>query len=172
MRKGREKRGIGGRILNIKYELGAGGAGLALQHFQSRKVAYPALKPRRQRGPMIGLQARELSVLSMAPVDPGSLLDNCFLWSYPPYMEVDMELSKKTTILFSPELYKQLSRLAKQKGVSLGELVRSACERQYGLVSREDRLEAVRNLAVLALPVGEVREMKEESVPKPQEIVR
>jgi len=82
-----------------------------------------------------------------------------------------MELSKKTTILFSPELYKQLSRLAKQKGVSLGELVRSACERQYGLVSKEDRLEAVRNLAGLALPVGEVREMKEESVPKPQEIV-
>lgn len=83
-----------------------------------------------------------------------------------------MELSKKTTILFSPEFYERLSRLAKQKGVSLGELVRSACERQYGLVSSEDRLEAVRSLAALALPVGEVGEMKKESVPKPQDLVR
>lgn len=82
-----------------------------------------------------------------------------------------MELSKKTTILFSPELYKRLYRLAKQKGVSIGELVRSACESQYGLAPRDDRLEAVRDLAALALPVGQVREMKEESVPKPQEIV-
>ena len=82
-----------------------------------------------------------------------------------------MELSKKTTILFSPELYERLCRLAKQKGVSLGELVRSACEKQYGLASREDRLEAVRSLASLSLPVGEVREMKEESVPKPQDLV-
>jgi predicted DNA-binding protein len=87
-------------------------------------------------------------------------------------MEVHMELSKKTTILFPPDLHERLSRLAAQKGVSLGELVRSACEKEYGIVSREDRIEAVRSLAGLALPVEDVAKMKQESVPKPEELLR
>jgi len=76
-----------------------------------------------------------------------------------------MELSKKTTILFSPDLYRRLTRLAAQRGVSLGQLVREACERQYGLLTEEDRLEAVRELASLDLPVGTPEEMERESVP-------
>lgn len=32
-----------------------------------------------------------------------------------------MELSKKTTILFSPEFHRRLSRLAARRGVSLGD---------------------------------------------------
>jgi len=87
-------------------------------------------------------------------------------------MEVHMELSKKTTILFPPDLHERLSRLAAQKGISLGELVRSACEKQYGIVSREDRLAAVRKLAALELPVGDPGEMKLESVPDPEELLR
>jgi hypothetical protein len=86
-------------------------------------------------------------------------------------MEAYMELSKKTTILFPPDLHERLSRLAAQKGVSLGELVRSACEKEYGIVSREDRIEAVRSLAGLELPVGDVEQMKQESVPEPEEIL-
>ena len=82
-----------------------------------------------------------------------------------------MELSKKTTILFPPELHERLAQLAEKKGVSLGELVRSACEKQYSLVSREGRIEAVRALAALSLPVGECREMKEESVPQPDRLL-
>lgn len=76
-----------------------------------------------------------------------------------------MELSKKTTILLTPELHRRLTRLAEQRGSSLGALVREACERQYGLVSSQDRLEAVRELAALALPVASVRQMELESVP-------
>ncbi len=82
-----------------------------------------------------------------------------------------MELSKKTTILLSPDLHDKLTRLASQKGLSLGELVRQACEKQYGIVSSGDRVEAVRSLAALALPVGDVATMKEVSVPNPDELL-
>jgi hypothetical protein len=80
-------------------------------------------------------------------------------------MEMDMELSKKTTILLTPDLHARLTRLARQMGVSVGKLIRTACERQYGLVSEETRSEAVRQLAVLGLPVSDPRTMKRESVP-------
>ena len=76
-----------------------------------------------------------------------------------------MELTKKTTILFPPDLHTRLLRLAEQKGTSLGALVRSACEKQYGLASVEERLAAVEALAALDLPVGSAEEMARESVP-------
>jgi len=76
-----------------------------------------------------------------------------------------MELSKKTTILLTPQLHRQLTKLAEQRDSSLGALVREACERQYGLVSSQDRLEAVQELATLGLPVASVRQMEMESVP-------
>jgi hypothetical protein len=79
---------------------------------------------------------------------------------------MDMEpLTKKTTILFSPELHRRLTRLAEQKGTSLGELVRSACQREYGGATAEEKLAAVRRLASLKLPVSTVQRMKRESVP-------
>jgi hypothetical protein len=79
-----------------------------------------------------------------------------------------MEYSKKTTILFRHE---RLVQLAAQKGVSLGYLVRSACEMQYGLVAAEERLEAVRGLARLSLPVAGTRTMKDQSVPDPSDLL-
>ena len=82
-----------------------------------------------------------------------------------------MELSKKTTILFSPSLHERLTQLASQRGVSLGELVRSACEREYGEASPEDRLAAVRELAAMRLPVGTPEEMARESLPAPEELM-
>ena len=75
-----------------------------------------------------------------------------------------MELTKKTTILFPPELHERLSRLAEHRGTSLGNLVREACEIQYGLVPMDARLAAVRELASLSLPVGEPEDLERESV--------
>ncbi len=82
-----------------------------------------------------------------------------------------MELSKKTTILFSPDLHERLVRLAAQRRTSIGDLVRTAVEQQYGLVSKEERLDAVNALGDLSLPVGSAEEMEMESVPPPEEIL-
>lgn len=82
-----------------------------------------------------------------------------------------MDLSKKTTLLFPPDLYSELTRLAQLRGVSLGELVRRACEAQYGLVSRESRLAAVRELEAMSLPVGDPDQMEKESVPGPGDLL-
>ena len=76
-----------------------------------------------------------------------------------------MELIKKTTILFPPDLYDQLARLAKQRETSVGALVRDACRSQYGLSTQAARLSAVAALASLSLPVGSPEEMERESVP-------
>jgi predicted DNA-binding protein len=81
-----------------------------------------------------------------------------------------MELSKKTTILLSPEQHEHLTRMADKLGLSLGELVRRACEERYGTVSEEDRLQAVRELGELSLPVGDASEMERESVPEPEDL--
>ncbi len=84
--------------------------------------------------------------------------------------DMDTELSKKTTTLFPPELHERLSRLAGQRGTSLGELVRTACEQHYALPSREQKLAAVRKLAAMRLPVGHPRRMKQQAVPRPEQI--
>lgn len=76
-----------------------------------------------------------------------------------------MELSKKTTILLSPDLHRRLSRLAAARDVSLGELIRQACEKQYGLADVHQRQEAVRALQRMQLPVSDPAEMKLQSVP-------
>lgn len=77
-----------------------------------------------------------------------------------------MELTKKTTILFSPELHRRLARLAAARGVSLGTLVREACEVQYGVGGSSRRAEAAAALAALRLPVGTPERMKRESQPR------
>jgi len=81
-----------------------------------------------------------------------------------------MGLSHKTTILLSPALHRQLTQLAEERGQSLGELVRQACERQYGLADRKGRLAAVEALAGLRLPVGPVEKMIAESVADPKDL--
>ena len=87
-------------------------------------------------------------------------------------MEEYMELTKKTTILFPPDLHERLSAMAAQQGVSMGELVRKACEEQYGIAAREDRIAAVRALASLSLPVANPKKMKTQAVPSAKELFR
>ena len=82
-----------------------------------------------------------------------------------------MELNKKTTILFPQQLHDRLARLARQRGISLGELVRSACERQYGLFSEQERLEALDELSGFELPVADPGTMKRESSPSPADLM-
>lgn len=83
-----------------------------------------------------------------------------------------MELSQKTTILFPPDFHAHLKETARRRGVSLGELVRAACEAQYGMVSSEERLRAAERLRRLVLPVGSVRKMKRQSVPRAEELLK
>jgi predicted DNA-binding protein len=80
-------------------------------------------------------------------------------------MEVAVELSQKTTILLTPQLHERLASLARRRGVSMGQLVRSAVEAQYGLVDPDARLDAVQALGALSLPVGSPAELKAESDP-------
>ncbi len=82
-----------------------------------------------------------------------------------------MELTKKTTILFPPDLHHQLALRARVQKVSLGHLVRAACKAQYSISSVEDRLQAVKELSELSLPVGSVAQMKRESVPDPEDLL-
>ena len=80
-----------------------------------------------------------------------------------------MELSKKTTILLSPRLYGMLKGISKTKNLSIRELIRSACEKQYGLLA--ESVEAVDNLSSMALPVDTPDAMKREAVPRPEELL-
>lgn len=80
-----------------------------------------------------------------------------------------MELSKKTTILLSPQLHHRLAQLASQRRTSIGDLIRRACERQYGLADESSRMAAIRALAEFRLPVADVATMKRQSVPEVDE---
>ncbi len=81
-------------------------------------------------------------------------------------MDMDMEvgLTKKTTILFPPDLYRHLAGIAAQRRSSVGELVREACRAQYSISTRAERLALVDQLAGLSLPVSSVEQMERESV--------
>ncbi|MGH6896553.1 MAG: hypothetical protein ACREJ5_08395 [Geminicoccaceae bacterium] len=81
-----------------------------------------------------------------------------------------MGLTHKTTILLSEVLHRQLMRLAQERGQSIGELVRQACERRYGMTDRRARLAAVEALGAMRLPVGPVEQMVAESVADPQDL--
>lgn len=81
-----------------------------------------------------------------------------------------MELTRKTTILLSPALHARLMELSAARRVSIGELIRQACEQSYGDQALERRREAFRRLTSLNLPVGAVEEIKRQSVPAPKAI--
>lgn len=64
-------------------------------------------------------------------------------------------LTKKTTILFAPDLYRQLETLAEASKTSVAMLIRQAVIQQYFLVDRKKRLAAVQALRKMDLPVAD-----------------
>lgn len=66
---------------------------------------------------------------------------------------------KKATILFPLDLYRRLATLARDRHISLSELVTDACRAQYSA-----------ELALMALPVGSVEQMKRESAPVVEQV--
>ncbi len=82
-----------------------------------------------------------------------------------------MSLSRRTTVLFSQELYERLAREAERRRSSIGHLIREACATAYQVDSVDERLAAVERLAELALPVGTPDEMAEQSLPHPDELM-
>lgn len=73
-------------------------------------------------------------------------------------------LTKKTTILFPPKMYRQLEHVAKQQGTSVAHLVRQAAIQRYLLPDRRTRLDAAKAIAAMNLPVGDWRTMEKEIV--------
>ena len=58
-------------------------------------------------------------------------------------------MTKKSTILFPPILYRELQAAARQQGRSVGDLVREAVDIQYGSGGVAARLRAIDALAQL-----------------------
>ena len=82
-----------------------------------------------------------------------------------------MDLTKKTTILLSPRLHSMLKAVSQATNKSIGELIRHACERQYGLYPESTAIEAADRLSAMSLPVGSPGDMKRESVPAHEELM-
>ncbi len=83
-----------------------------------------------------------------------------------------MDLSKKTTVLFSQDLHKKLKNLAHARKRSMGDLIRTACEKQYHLSSVDESLQAVEELARLDLPVSSLSEIKKQLNPSPKDLLK
>lgn len=73
-------------------------------------------------------------------------------------------LTRRVQLLLSPHQYKRLEALAKTRGTSIGALIRESIEKLYLQSDETERLEAVRSLANLRLPVGEWEQMERESM--------
>jgi predicted DNA-binding protein len=71
-------------------------------------------------------------------------------------------MTKRTTILFPPKLYKRLERIAREQGRSVGELVREAVESRFGEGVVAARLQAIEALSRLEAPTGEPEEMEDD----------
>jgi hypothetical protein len=85
-----------------------------------------------------------------------------------------MALTKKTIVLFPPELHRRLTQVAAERKTSLADMVRRACEREYGYgsVTYEEKLATLHRMASLNLPTCDIEQMERESVPDPNSFAR
>ncbi len=73
-------------------------------------------------------------------------------------------LTQKTTILFSPDIYHQLQDFAKAAKTSVADLIRQAVIKQYLLSDKKKRLEAVKHLSQIGGPVSDWKTLEEEAI--------
>jgi hypothetical protein len=73
-------------------------------------------------------------------------------------------LSKRVQILLPPEQYSRLQAIARSEGESVGSLIRHAIEDVYFRSEEQDRLDAVRRLGAMSLPVADWEQMERESL--------
>ena len=78
-------------------------------------------------------------------------------------------LTKRVQVLLDPFQYQRLDEIARQRNRSVGALIREAIDRVYLQNGMAERLEAVRALAAMQLPVAGWEQMERESV---EEITR
>ncbi len=72
-------------------------------------------------------------------------------------------LTRRVQILLSPQHYERLEALARARGTSIGTLIRHAVEALYLQSDEHERLQAVRRLSTLRLPVADWEQMERES---------
>jgi len=72
--------------------------------------------------------------------------------------------TKKTTILFPSQLYRQLQDIAEATKTSVAQLIRQAVIKQYLLSDKKKRLEAVEHLTKIGGPVSDWETMEQEII--------
>ena len=78
-----------------------------------------------------------------------------------------MDRTVEKTIIFSSKMHRRLTQLADRQGRRIDDLVREACETQFGFDRHPDRDAAVAELARLSLPVDGPAIMKRECAGSP-----
>ena len=71
-------------------------------------------------------------------------------------------LTKKTTILFAPKIYRQLEHVAHERKTSVAHLIRLAAIQCYLVPDQRTRTEAVKAIAAMELPVADWPQMERE----------
>ncbi|HEV8638210.1 MAG TPA: hypothetical protein VG370_28695 [Chloroflexota bacterium] len=74
-----------------------------------------------------------------------------------------MGLTARIQVLFEPGQAARLQAIAEAEGRSVGALIGEAVERTYLERDRVERLEAVRRMAEMSLPIGDWEQMERES---------
>jgi len=74
-------------------------------------------------------------------------------------------LTRRVQVLLSPEQYERLTALARARGTSIGALIRQAVDQLlHAPGGEEERLQAVRKMSALRLPVADWEQMERESM--------
>lgn len=73
-------------------------------------------------------------------------------------------LTKRVQVLLDPFQYQRLDEIARQRNRSVGALIREAVDQVYLQDAVAERVESVRALAAMELPVADWEQMERESV--------